>query len=95
MSKMNKTSNKLGLKISSPYILWSGLFIVIPLFLIIFFAFTNSTDSGYTFTLKHFEELMQPMYFRIFFRSLKLALISTLLCLLIGYPTAYIISKTK
>ena len=38
---------------------------------------------------------MQPMYFRIFFRSLKLALISTLLCLLIGYPTAYIISKTK
>ena len=95
MNKMNKTSNKLGLKISSPYILWSGLFIVIPLFLIIFFAFTNSTDSGYTFTLKHFEELMQPMYFRIFFRSLKLALISTLLCLLIGYPTAYIISKTK
>ena len=95
MSKMNKTSNKLGLKISSPYILWSGLFIVIPLFLIIFFAFTNSTDSGYTFTLKHFEELMQTMYFRIFFRSLKLALISTLLCLLIGYPTAYIISKTK
>ena len=95
MSKMNKTSNKLGLKISSPYILWSGLFIVIPLFLIIFFACTNSTDSGYTFTLKHFEELMQPMYFRIFFRSLKLALISTLLCLLIGYPTAYIISKTK
>ena len=95
MSKMNKASNKLGLKISSPYILWSGLFIVIPLFLIIFFAFTNSTDSGYTFTLKHFEELMQPMYFRIFFRSLKLALISTLLCLLIGYPTAYIISKTK
>ena len=95
MSKMNKTSNKLGLKISSPYILWSGLFIVIPLFLIIFFAFTNSTDSGYTFTLQHFKELMQPMYFRIFFRSLKLALISTLLCLLIGYPTAYIISKTK
>ena len=92
---MNKTSNKLWLKISSPYKLWSGLFIVIPLFLIIFFAFTNSTDSGYTFTLKHFEELMQPMYFRIFFRSLKLALISTLLCLLIGYPTAYIISKTK
>ena len=42
MSKMNKTSNKLGLKISSPYILWSGLFIVIPLFLIIFFAFTKS-----------------------------------------------------
>ena len=36
MNKMSKTDNKLGLKISSPYIIWSGLFIVIPLFLIIF-----------------------------------------------------------
>lgn len=95
MSQMNKNSNKLGLKITSPYILWSGLFIVIPLFLIVFFAFTKSTDNGYVFTIQHFEELMQPMYFRIFFRSIKLALFSTILCLLIGYPTAYIISKTK
>ena len=38
---------------------------------------------------------MQPMYFRIFFRSIKLALLSTILCLLIGYPTAYIIAKSK
>ncbi|WWD82535.1 Putrescine transport system permease protein PotH [Terrisporobacter glycolicus ATCC 14880 = DSM 1288] len=94
MSQM-KNKNKLGLKISSPYIIWSGLFIVIPLFLIVFFAFTKSTNEGYTFTLKYFEELMQPMYFRIFFRSIKLAVLSTILCLLIGYPTAYIISKTK
>ncbi len=94
MSQM-KNKNKLGLKLSSPYIIWSGLFIVIPLFLIVFFAFTKSTNEGYTFTLKYFEELMQPMYFRIFFRSIKLAVLSTILCLLIGYPTAYIISKTK
>ncbi|WMT83378.1 Putrescine transport system permease protein PotH [Terrisporobacter mayombei] len=94
MSQM-KNKNKLGLKISSPYIIWSGLFIVIPLFLIVFFAFTKSTSEGYTFTLQYFEELMQPMYFRIFFRSIKLAVLSTILCLLIGYPTAYIISKTK
>ena len=45
MNKMSKTDNKLGLKITSPYIIWSGLFIVIPLFLIIFFAFTRS-DNG-------------------------------------------------
>lgn len=94
MSPMNN-KNKLGLKVSSPYIIWSGLFIVIPLFLIVFFAFTKSTNEGYTFTLQYFEELMQPMYFRIFFRSIKLAVLSTILCLLIGYPTAYIISKTK
>ena len=95
MNKMSKTDSKLGLKISSPYIIWSGLFIIIPLFLIIFFAFTRSDNGTYTFTLQNFEELMQPMYFRIFYRSLKLALISTILCLLIGYPAAYIIAKSK
>ncbi|WP_297132868.1 ABC transporter permease [Terrisporobacter sp.] len=92
---MNNRENKLGLKITSPYILWSGLFIVIPLFLIVFFAFTNSENGQYTFTLQNFKELMQPMYFRIFYRSIKLAIISTVLCLIIGYPTAYIITKTK
>lgn len=92
---MNKNNNKLGLRITSPYILWSGLFIVIPLFLIVFFAFTKSTDNGYVFTTQNFQELMQPMYFRIFYRSIKLALFSTILCLLIGYPTAYIISNIK
>ena len=95
MNKMSKTDNKLGLKISSPYIIWSGLFIVIPLFLIIFFAFTRSDNGPYTFTLNNFKELMQPMYFRIFYRSIRLALISTILCLLIGYPAAYIIAKSK
>ncbi len=95
MSQMNNRENKLGLKITSPYILWSGLFIVIPLFLIVFFAFTNSENGQYTFTLQNFKELMQPMYFRIFYRSIKLAIISTVLCLIIGYPTAYIITKTK
>ncbi len=94
MSQMNN-KNKLGLKITSPYILWSGLFIVIPLFLIIFFAFTKSSNGQYSFTLTNFEELMQPMYFRIFFRSLRLALISTVLCLLVGYPVAYIIARSK
>ena len=92
---MSKTDSKLGLKISSPYIIWSGLFIVIPLFLIIFFAFTKSDNGTYTFTLNNFKELMQPMYFRIFYRSIRLALISTVLCLLIGYPAAYIIAKSK
>ena len=65
MNKMSKTDNKLGLKITSPYIIWSGLFIVIPLFLIIFFAFTRSDNVTYTFTLNNFKELMQTMYFRI------------------------------
>ena len=55
MNKMSKTDSKLGLKISSPYIIWSGLFIVIPLFLIIFFAFSRSDNGAYSFTLKNIK----------------------------------------
>lgn len=95
MSQMNNSKNKLGLRITSPYILWSGLFIVIPLFLILFFAFTKMEGGQYIFTLENFQELMNPLYFKVFWRSIRLALISTILCLIIGYPVAYIISRAK
>ncbi len=95
MSQMSKRNNKLGLKITSPYILWSALFIVIPLFLIVFFGFTKMEGGAYVFSLENFKELMNPLYFKVFWRSIRLAVISTILCLLIGYPTAYIISKSK
>lgn len=95
MIQMSKRDNKLGLKITSPYILWSVLFIVIPLFLIVFFGFTKMEGGSYVFTLEHFHQLMNPLYFKVFWRSIRLAIVSTILCLLIGYPTAYIISKVK
>lgn len=96
MNQMSsKRDNKLGLKITSPYILWSAIFIVIPLFLIVFFGFTKMENGSYVFTLENFKELMNPLYFKVFWRSIRLAVISTILCLLIGYPTAYIISKAK
>ncbi len=95
MSQMSKRNDKLGLKITSPYILWSALFIVIPLFLIVFFGFTKMEGGAYVFSLENFKELMNPLYFKVFWRSIRLAVISTILCLLIGYPTAYIISKSK
>ncbi len=95
MIQMSKRNDKLGLKITSPYILWSTLFIVIPLFLIVFFGFTKMEGGAYVFSLENFKELMNPLYFKVFWRSIRLAVISTILCLLVGYPTAYIISKSK
>ena len=51
--------------------------------------------GAYVFSLENFKELMNPLYFKVFWRSIRLAVISTILCLLVGYPTAYIISKSK
>ena len=85
--------NKRSRLAAYPYIVWSVLFIVVPLIMILFFSFTIDTGSGYKFSLENFERLMNPIYIRIFGRSMYLAFISTVLCLVIGYPVAYIISK--
>lgn len=92
---MTKNNSARNLELT-PFIAWSTIFIVIPLFIILFFGFTIKTpEGGYAFSLANFERLMQPQYAKVFGRSLSLALISTILCLLIGYPVAYIISKMK
>ena len=82
-------------RLATPYAIWSVLFIVIPLILIVFFSFTKQVDGRYMFTLDNFDKFFNVMYFKVVRRSLVLAFISTVLCLIVGYPTAYIISKAK
>lgn len=76
-----------------PYIIWSAIFIVIPLILVIFFSFSKEVDGGYVLSLENYKTLMDPIYFKVFFRSIGLAGLATLICLIVGYPVAYIISK--
>ncbi len=78
-----------------PYFAWSTLFIVIPLLIVLFFSFTTKTSTGYSFSLENYTRLFSSQYFNIFARSIWLAFISTILCLIIGYPVAYIISQMK
>ncbi len=78
-----------------PYIFWSALFIVIPLLIVLFFSFTLKTNSGYVFSLENYQKLISEQYFSVFKRSILLAFYSTIGCLIIGYPIAYIISKMK
>lgn len=76
-----------------PYVIWSSLFIIIPLLIVLFFSFTINNGDGYNFSLENFERLLNPQYGKIFYRSIMLALESTIACLIVGYPTAYIIAK--
>ncbi|WP_286906971.1 ABC transporter permease [Clostridium sp. UBA1652] len=76
-----------------PYLVWSILFIVIPLLIVLFFSFTIKVDDSYVFSLENYQKLFSTQYLKVFGRSLSLALISTLACLVLGYPIAYIISK--
>ena len=91
---MKKNNGKSILPAAS-YIVWSSLFIVIPLLIVIFFSFTVSTSDGYKFSLENFQRLLDPNYFTVFKRSIWLALKATIGCLILGYPVAYLISKMR
>ncbi len=73
-----------------PYILWMVLFTIIPLGLVVFFAFTSDSN---TFTLDSFKSILQ--YTPVLLKSLKLATIATVICLLLGYPAAFIMSRAE
>jgi spermidine/putrescine transport system permease protein len=75
-----------------------GIFIVIPLFLILFFSITTGDSqniSTFKFSLDNFRRFFTPVYLKVLGRSVNLALISTVICLILGYPMAMIISKEK
>ncbi len=72
-----------------PFLVWILFLIIIPLVLIAYYGFTN--DDG-ALSLEHFRQFFRPDYLRVLWRSLYLALVSTLFCLLLGYPVAMILA---
>ena len=83
---------------SLPYLLWMMVFILIPLLLVIYFAFTTGNSRDYrtfTLSLENFKRFLDPIYLGVLRRSLSLSVISTLICFVLGYPIAYIIANKK
>ena len=70
--------------IAVPYVIWMAIFVVAPLLIIVFYAFTSQAGG---FTLENFSTMAQ--YTGVFGRSFLLAIIATFICLLIGYPLSY------
>ena len=107
MKKSEKTGLSAYRAVLAPYSIWSLLFVIVPLAFVAYYAFT---DNNFQFTTEHItrfftatSSLVQDdgssrevhTYLLIFWRSLKLALISTAICLLMGYPIAYIMARAK
>ena len=67
-----------------PYVGWMALMVVIPILIMVVYAFTTAEFQG---TLENFAEM--GAYTSVFLRSFRLALVATLICLLIGYPVSY------
>lgn len=83
-------------RLVTPYIAWISFLIVVPMLLIMFYAFTTLPDSNIIqlkFTLDNFKEVFDPVFIGVFWRSIRIAIITTTIALLLGYPLAYIISR--
>ena len=79
--------NKLS-RFAVPYEVWMAIFVVAPIVIMVAYAF-SSADGG--FTLDNFVQM--GGYTEVFLRSFKLAIIATVICLLIGYPVSYLMSR--
>lgn len=78
-----------------PYVIWSFLLIALPLVLIVLYSVTTGDSSLLTihFTLENFKKILDPIYVKVFVKSLEMGLLTTLICLILAYPMAYFITK--
>lgn len=77
-----------------PLYIWLILFTVVPLLMIFFYAVFEITPEGLHFTTRHLTDVLTNVdYINATLRSIHYAVISTVVCLLIGYPLAYVLSK--
>ena len=74
--------------LSVPYVVWMALFVVAPIIMVVIYAFSSAAGG---FTLANFARM--GTYTVVFTRSFKLALIATAICLAVGYPVSYMMSK--
>ncbi len=92
-----KRKIKLGpLLTISPIIIWLLCFLVVPLFLVVFVSFMTRGQYGgieYTFTLQNYSQMFDTLYFEILFKSLVMSVVTTALCLFLGYPFAYFVAR--
>ena len=78
-----------------PYFIWAIVILVIPLFLIALYAFTTEGNEVMTlsFTWGNFAKFLEATYLNVILKSFWLGLLTTFICLVLGYPLALIIAR--
>lgn len=74
--------------LAAPYLIWMAVFVIVPLLMVAYFAFTDGEGH---FTLEYVANVAQ--YSNIFVRSIWLAAIATVICLVLAYPLAMILAN--
>jgi len=83
--------------LSAPSLIWLTAFFSIPYLIIIIYSLLvpDIYEVKFLFSLNAYKEIFSGVYFKPFFLSFRLALVTTFICLLLGYPVAYLIARSK
>ena len=76
-----------------PYVVWMVLFTVVPILLVLYYSLI-APGGGLRLTLAHYARVFEPLYLTVIWRSIQLALVSTLACFALGYPVAMILANS-
>ncbi len=78
--------------VASPYVVWSAIFIIVPLLMVAYYSFTDASGA---FSLENITKIVEYNYLKIFGVSILYAFVATVITLLVSYPLAYFMTKTK
>ena len=79
---------KMTRRLSYPYIVWMAIFVIVPLIIVCIYGLTDKTGA---FTLENVKSIASPVHLKALFLSLKLSIISTVLCFVLALPLALVI----
>ena len=85
-------------KAAYPYAVYAFTFFTAPLLLILFYSLTRRGPGGVAFTLDHFArffDFSNPQYMKVLWNSFRIAFYATALCLLLGFPAAYVLANLR
>jgi spermidine/putrescine transport system permease protein len=77
-----------------PHIIWMSIFILIPMLLVLYYSLTAVKNDNTYFTFANFIRFIDPIYIKVLLRSVWLAFAATAICLVLGYPLAYILANS-
>lgn len=99
MKKKFSLRNKSGLFATMlPVSIWMFMFFIVPLLLILVVSFCTRGEAGdvvFSFTLNNYARIANKLYVVIFLKSFLISLVTTIICLIFGYPFAFIIAKAN
>ena len=86
------TGSKHLRRLAYPYAVWMAIFVIVPIFIVGYYGFT---DRDGRFTLEHIRSISTPAHLKALLLSVKLSVVSTLICFLLSLPLALAIRSTK